>query len=219
MRLHLPRIFRLASAVVILCLLGAIPELSNAAVFPLQGSVSKQEHSVETEAPYTRIVSPLQGAVSQQRPADDNENSTPTEWWMYAGQTPAEVDNILHGRNARIVNIKYDNFSPYPFTAVYVPNTGAYGRQWWWFYGIDEATLKKQLQANNARLVSLKAYDNGQGQLRFTVAMMPIQAPMPKAGGTSTARIRRTFPGWSRLTTRDWSPFSPIPGTGKPSMR
>jgi microsomal dipeptidase-like Zn-dependent dipeptidase len=104
--------------------------------------------------------------------ADDNENTTPTQWWMYSGQTAADVANTLNSLNARIVDIKVDNLSPYPFTATYVQNTGVYGKQWWWYEDIDGPTLAKYVSENKARLVSFKAYDIGGGQIRFAAAMI-----------------------------------------------
>jgi hypothetical protein len=103
---------------------------------------------------------------------DDNENSTPTAWWIYSGQTAADVSKTLSTRNARIIDLKVDNSSANPFTVTYVQNTGAYAKQWWWYAGIDGNTLAKNLETNNARLISFKAYDSGAGNIRFAVAMV-----------------------------------------------
>lgn len=110
--------------------------------------------------------------ITQLVQVDDNENSSPTPWWMVTGQTFTEVNDAIKTLNARIVAINVDNFSPYPFTVTYVQNTGMYAKQWWWYAGIDAQTLQRNLSTNNARLVSLKAYDIGGGNLRFAVAMI-----------------------------------------------
>jgi hypothetical protein len=104
--------------------------------------------------------------------ADDNENSTPTAWWIYSGQNPTDIKNTINSKNARIIDIKPDNFSGSTFTVVYVQNTGSYQKQWWWWVGIDANTVTQNLKTNNARLISLKAYDIGGGNIRFAVAMV-----------------------------------------------
>lgn len=101
---------------------------------------------------------------------DDNENSTPTAWWIYSGQSLAAITSTLNAKQARIVDIAVDN--PNAFTVTYVKNSGAYGKAWWFYVGIDAATVGANLQANNARLVSLKAYDIGGGNIRFAVVMV-----------------------------------------------
>ena len=102
---------------------------------------------------------------------DDNENSTPTAWWIYTGQSVNDVNAILKKDSARIINIKEDP-SSHTFTTTYVQNTGPYAKQWWWYYNIDAKTLEQNLKTNNARLISLQAFDAGGGNLHFTVAMV-----------------------------------------------
>ena len=103
--------------------------------------------------------------------ADDNENSTPTAWWFYSGQTATQVSNTITKYNARIINIKAD-VSTNTYTVTYVKNTGTYAKAWWWYAGIDASTLAQNLTANNGRLISLQAYDTGGGNIRFAVAMV-----------------------------------------------
>jgi hypothetical protein len=124
---------------------------------------------------------------------DDNENSTPTAWWIYAGQTLDEIKNTVTSQNARIIDIKLDSSSLDIFTVTYVQNTGSYAKKWWWYVGIDGNTLAKNLSANNARLISLNAYDVGGGDIRFAVAMISNTGADAKAWwyyfGESTADI------------------------------
>jgi hypothetical protein len=103
--------------------------------------------------------------------ADDNENSTPTGWWFYTGQTYAQVKNTVTKLHARIINIKTD-VSSHTYTVTYVRNTGSYAKQWWWYVGIDAATLAQRLTTNGGRLITLQAYDIGGGDIRFAVAMV-----------------------------------------------
>jgi|SRR5271166_1748266 len=103
---------------------------------------------------------------------DDNENSKPTAWWIYTGQTVQDITNTINKLNARVIDIAVDSPSTSYFTVTYVKNTGKYAKQWWWYVGIDANTLAAYLASNNARLISLKAYDIGGGNLRFAVAMI-----------------------------------------------
>lgn len=103
---------------------------------------------------------------------DDNENSTPTAWWIDSGQSPNDIGNTIRSKNARIVDIKSKNQQASAFAVTYVQNTGAYAKQWWWYVGLDANTLARNLTTNNARLTSLQAYDIGGGNIRFAVAMI-----------------------------------------------
>jgi hypothetical protein len=101
---------------------------------------------------------------------EDFNDNTPTAWWVYTGQTPAEVSNLLKSLNARIVDISVDSIAP-TFTVTLVENSGAYAKAWWWYYGVTAAQVSSLLTANKARPISLKAYEID-GQIRFAVAMI-----------------------------------------------
>ena len=45
------------------------------------------------------------GAISN---TDDNQNSTPTAWWIFTGQSPTDVGNTITNDNARPVDISVD---------------------------------------------------------------------------------------------------------------
>jgi Beta-lactamase len=124
---------------------------------------------------------------------DDNENSTPTAWWIWTGQTLNDVNNTIKARNARVIDVKVDNSSANTFTVTYVQNTGSYAKAWWWYVGIDANTLAQNLKTNNARLISLQAYDIGGGNIRFAVAMIANTGADNKAWwyyyGKSTADV------------------------------
>jgi CubicO group peptidase (beta-lactamase class C family) len=108
--------------------------------------------------------------ASQAKAQDDNENSTPTAWWMNNGQSMSDISNTIHNDNARIIDISVEN--PSAFTVTYVQNTGSYAKAWWWYVGVDAPTLTQNLTNNNARLISLKAYDIGGGNIRFAAVMI-----------------------------------------------
>jgi hypothetical protein len=136
---------------------------------------------------------------------DDNENSTPTAWWIYTGQSVNDINNTINNQNARIINIKADTSSN-TYTVTYVQNTGSYAKQWWWYVGIDAPTLTQNLTANNGRLISLQAYDIGGGNIRFAVAMVANTGADAKAWwyyyGATTADIPNlTQTNNARLTT------------------
>jgi hypothetical protein len=101
---------------------------------------------------------------------DDRENAEPTAWYVYSGQTPADIASTASSRNLRAVDIAVDTVSPaQTFTVTYVSNTGSYQKTWWFFVDIDAETLSTQMAALTARPIALKAYDNGLGQIRFAV--------------------------------------------------
>ena len=110
------------------------------------------------------------GLATPAHATDDRENSTPTAWWIYTGQSLQDIKDTINAKQARLVDIDED--SPSTFTATYVRNAGSYGKSWWFYVGVDAATVAANLTANKARLVSLKAYDAGGGNLRFAVVMV-----------------------------------------------
>ena len=124
---------------------------------------------------------------------DDQENTTPTAWWVYSGQTVSDIVNTLTTHNARIVDIYVESLAqPRRFTVTYVSNTGAYAKGWWWYFDVDETALSNALTANNARLISLKAYDIGGGQIRFAAVMIPNTGADAKTGGGTITKQRRS---------------------------
>ncbi|MGB6691209.1 MAG: serine hydrolase [Terracidiphilus sp.] len=137
--------------------------------------------AVEHQAPRPRVVftdtprtaqESVPALAHPENASDDFDNSIPTGWWIYTGQTVADVANTIATDHARIIDIEVDNFSPYSFTVTYVQNTDAYAKAWWWYFGITASQLSGYLQTNKARLTSLKAYDIGGGNIRFAVAMI-----------------------------------------------
>ncbi len=104
---------------------------------------------------------------------DDRENTTPTAWWIYSGQSVADVTNFVNANNARVVDLNIDAYTPtLRLTVTYVQNTGTYAKAWWWYVGVDEATLNAQVTANTGRLTVVKAYDIGGGAIRFVAVMV-----------------------------------------------
>jgi hypothetical protein len=104
---------------------------------------------------------------------EDRDNTTPTTWWSYTGQTLADVLNIVNAFNARIVDLEADtSVNPIRYTVTYVENAGAYGSAWWFYVDVNAAALSSALTANNARLTVLKAYDNG-SETHFFAVMVP----------------------------------------------
>ena len=104
---------------------------------------------------------------------DDRENSTPTGWWVYSGQSPTNITNFIIANNARIVDLYVESTSPsFVFTVTYVSNTGAYAKGWWWYNNVDGATLSGLLTTNNARLIVLKAFDVGGGVIHFAAVLI-----------------------------------------------
>jgi len=101
----------------------------------------------------------------------DNENTTPTAWWMETGQTFAQIQSVLSQNNARIIDIKVDSTLSH-YTVTYVENQGSYAKSWWWYVGISGSELSQVLTNTGARLISLQPYDSGNGTPLFNVAMI-----------------------------------------------
>ncbi len=116
---------------------------------------------------------PDQMHLSGQGIRDDFDNNVPTAWWMYTGQTPAQVSAIVTNDQARIIDLEVDSVSPFTLTVTLVKNSGTYAKGWWWYYGMTIDQVSSTLTANKARLISLKAYDSGGGQIRYAVVMIP----------------------------------------------
>jgi len=114
----------------------------------------------------------LPESVRAANASDDFDNSTPTAWWVYNGQTIDQVSALVTQLGARIIDVQVESFSPYKVTVTMVKNTGAYAKTWWWYVGLTEAQVTSAWQTNGARLTSLKAYDIGGGNIRFAVVMI-----------------------------------------------
>jgi hypothetical protein len=103
--------------------------------------------------------------------ADDKEYPAPVNWWIYSGQTIADIGATLKELpNVRVSDMQVTGRSN--FTVIYVQNTGSYGKQWWWYPQTDDAALGKLLTANNGRLICLRAYDFGGGAIRYAAVMI-----------------------------------------------
>jgi len=50
-------------------------------------------------------------SVPQLWSQDDNENTTPTAWWIYTGQSVTDINNTINSLQARIINMKADTSS------------------------------------------------------------------------------------------------------------
>jgi hypothetical protein len=133
----------------------------------LTDSPRKPKESVEDES----VQRDLSGRPTPEGIHDDFDNSNPTAWLVYTGQTAAQVSSLVSS-GYRIIDIEVDSSSPYSFTVTLVQNTGAYAKSWWWYYGATVAQVSSYITANNARLISVKAYDIGGGQIRYAAVMV-----------------------------------------------
>jgi hypothetical protein len=100
----------------------------------------------------------------------DSHNSNPTTWWVYTGQTGAQVTSLINSLKARIIDIHVDSTTP-TFTVTMVADSGTYNKTWWWYYGATAAQVSSLLTTNNARPISVKAYVVG-GVTKFAVVMI-----------------------------------------------
>jgi uncharacterized protein (TIGR03437 family) len=94
---------------------------------------------------------------------DDRSNTQPTQAFWYSSTSQAPSDQ-------RFTDINVESVNPPVFSALAVPNSGAYGKGWWWWYGQDEASLRAKTAEENSRIVDLDVYTVG-GQ-RQIVALL-----------------------------------------------
>jgi CubicO group peptidase (beta-lactamase class C family) len=102
----------------------------------------------------------------------DYDNTNPTSWWIYTGQTLDEILSTISTEHARAIDIAPENTAGSTFTVTYVHEAGTYNKEWWFYVGVTEAQVNNYISANKARLISLKAYDIGNGNIRFAVVMI-----------------------------------------------
>jgi hypothetical protein len=107
---------------------GWLSEEEDARAFPSPGSAFKQVLRYSRWVLLGLSVFIMTSALLAQA-EDDNENSTPTAWWIFTGQTVNDINNTIKTKNARIIDIKDDNSSANPFTVTYVQNTGSYTKE------------------------------------------------------------------------------------------
>ena len=107
---------------------------------------------------------------------DDRNNATPTGWWVYSGQSLADISNFVNANNARLVDLAIDSLgSPHRFTATYVPNSGAYAKSWWYYDGVDATQLGAALSANNARPQSVSPHSRAsRGSMEHEEVVRPV---------------------------------------------
>jgi hypothetical protein len=101
------------------------------------------------------------GLLLQASPAraDDRSSTTPTGWWVYTGQTAAQINTVCATYNARLSDLSVEQGGTTPiFTATYVSNSGPYAQAWWWYNNVTISDIVNLYTANQARLVCLKRY-------------------------------------------------------------
>jgi len=111
-------------------------------------------------------------SASPARAQADYDNTNPTSWWIYTGQTLAEISSTISKEGARAIDIAPENTAGTTFTVTYVHEYQTYNKSWWFYVGVTEAQVSSYISANKARLIALKAYDIGNGNIRFAVIMI-----------------------------------------------
>ena len=106
----------------------------------------------------------------------DQSINVPTAWWLYTGQTAAQISSLLSSKGARLTELQFESISNGEprFAARMVKNSGAYAATggWWWYYGLTTAQVSSYLNANSARLIDIEPYDIGGGTIRYAVVMV-----------------------------------------------
>jgi hypothetical protein len=102
----------------------------------------------------------------------DRDNTNPTGWLWYYGQSAAQITAIINANGVRLVDLEVETTSPLTFSAAFVANTGTYATGWWWLTSVDASTLSTFLNNNAARIIDLEAFEVGSA-LRFAAIMVP----------------------------------------------
>ena len=127
----------------------------------------------------------------------DQGINTPTAWWTYTNQTPAQVSALVTSLGARLTELKVEALvSGEPRFAVrLVKNSGAYAATggWWWYYGLTTSQVTSYLNANTGRLIEIEPYDIGGGNIRYAVVMVSNAGTAARSwwwlAGTTAATI------------------------------
>ena len=105
----------------------------------------------------------------------DHSINVPTGWWIYTGQSAAQVSSLLNTNSARLTQVEVEGMvSGAPrFTVRMVRNSGSYAvAGWWWYYGLTFPQVGTLLTNNGARLIDLEPYDAGGGTIRYAAVMV-----------------------------------------------
>lgn len=102
---------------------------------------------------------------------DDRENTAPTPWFTYGGQTVADI-GVAVASGLRPTDLKVDDPALGTFTVCYVANAGVYQRPFWWQIGLTQPQLQAFAAANNALITSLTAWQ-GPGATLFGAILEP----------------------------------------------
>jgi len=106
----------------------------------------------------------------------DHAINTPTSWWTYTNQSPAQLSSLITSLDARLTELKVESLvgGEPRFAVRMVKNSGAYTATggWWWYYGMTMADITSRLNANSARLIEIEPYDIGGGNIRYAVVMV-----------------------------------------------
>lgn len=153
----------------------SLPDPLQVYPFLVQGQAPATQASTSPETDPNLVASapPPTATLPSAAGIDDRDNTDLTGWYVYEHQTPADVVTTATNNNLRVVDLYVENsFSPYAFTAVYVPNTGSYAKSWWILVDVTPASLLAFVVSNNARIVVLKAFDDPAGSVRFFAVMI-----------------------------------------------
>lgn len=120
---------------------------------------------------------PAPQALDSNSQTGDQSIDTPTAWWVYNGQTPAMLTEVLsQNPGRRITELTFERMDGNQprLAARMVPNSGSYVAPggWWWYYGLTASDLESKLRANSARLIDITPYDIGGGTIRFAAVMV-----------------------------------------------
>jgi len=138
---------------------------------------------------------------------DDKSVTAPTGWWLYTNASPPYVGDRLGENGARLTDIEIHSVtaSGPRFTAVMVPNSGAYAVPgWWWYYGLTYQGVVNKINEHSGRLIDIEPYWDS-GVLRYAIVLVS------NTGGAARA--------WWWFAGTSFSALQDFLGTSDPPKR
>ena len=99
-----------------------------------------------------------------------NTGQNNRRWWLYSGQTAAEINDKAGQHQARLIDVEVESGNT--FAAVMEQPKGPNeAGSFWWYYGLTEAEVNQKARQHAARVTDVETY-RANGQKRFAVILL-----------------------------------------------
>ena len=179
--------------------------LSGSALTPLPGSfrstrLEDARRAMRAALAFVVVVFlSMAGVALPARAADDNENSTPTAWWIYTGQSLA--DHQVDAQCEASAHRRHRGRQPERLYRHLCEEQRRLRQSVVVLCRDRRRNGRRPTAGQQCAAVSLKAYDAGGGNLRFAVVMVANTRRRREEHGGGTTASRRTRSPHSRRRT------------------